>query len=123
MKYKIGFIGSGNMAFALIKAIKNSELDADIISSDRNQERLDLVKEKAGTKVSLDNKEVISGSDIIFIAVKPQAIDGVLDELKETDKIVVSIAAGISLDHLQEKMPEARVFRVMPNTPCLRLSK
>ena len=119
MAHKIGFIGSGNMAFALIKAINKAKLASSIIASDKNKERLDFVKEQAKVSVTDDNKEVERKSDIIFIAVKPQVIDIVLDELKDTNKLIISIAAGIPLKRLESKLKKARVVRVMPNTPCL----
>lgn len=117
-KIRIGFIGAGKMAEALIIAIIRAKLNYKIIASDKNEERLDYIKKETGIKVSLDNSEII-GSDIIIIAVKPQVVDGVLEELKDCDKLVVSIAAGITLKRLESKLANARVIRVMPNTPCL----
>jgi len=119
MKYKIGFIGAGNMAFALAKAIKNAKLAKSIIASDINEERLDFVKKELKIDITKDNNEVIKKSDIIFLAVKPQVIDFVLDEIKDTDKLVISIAAGVKLKKLEDKLKKAKVVRVMPNTPCL----
>jgi len=119
MKHKIGFIGAGNMAFALINAIKKADLASQIIASDVNAERLEQVKKEAKINITKDNKEVINKSDIIFIAVKPQVIDDVLEDIKETDKLIISIAAGIKIKTLEQKLKKARIVRVMPNTPCL----
>ncbi len=121
MGYKIGFIGAGNMAFALIKAIKKAGLASSIIASDINAKRIDFVKKQTGIDAATNNQEVIKKSDIVFIAVKPQVVDSVLDEdeLKDTDKLVISIAAGIKLKRLEKKLKKARVVRVMPNTACL----
>ncbi len=120
MKYKIGFIGAGNMAFALIKSVKKLGPHY-IIASDIDNERLGFVREKTGIETTKDNKEVVKRADIIFIAVKPQSIDGVLDEIKDVSKgkLIVSIAAGVKIERIEKKLKEARVIRVMPNTPCL----
>ena len=119
MKYKIGFIGAGNMAFALAKAVKKNKLGRSIIASDVRKERLDFIKKELKIAVSTDNKEVVKKSDIIFLAVKPQVIDSVLDEIKDSDKLIISIAAGVKLKKLEAKLKKAKVVRVMPNTPCL----
>jgi len=121
MKYKIGFVGAGNMAFALAKAIKDVKLAKSIIVSDVNSERLDFVKKELKVLVTRDNKEIVKKSDIVFIAVKPQVIDTVLSEIKDIvkDQLIISIAAGVKLSRLESKLGKARVVRVMPNTPCL----
>ena len=98
MKYKVGFIGSGNMAFALIKAIKKAKLASSIISSDTKKSRLNLIKKKTGIKTTSNNKEVVKKASIIFIAVKPQIIGSILDEIKDTNKLIISIAAGITFN-------------------------
>jgi pyrroline-5-carboxylate reductase len=117
--HKIGFIGAGNMAFALAKAIKKGKLAKSIIVSDIRAERLDFIKKELKIDVTKDNKEVVKRADIIFLAVKPQVIDKILEEIKDTDKLVISIAAGVRLKKLEGKLKKARVVRVMPNTPCL----
>ena len=118
---KIGFIGAGNMAFALAKAIKKAKLAKSIIVSDVNKERLDFVKEELKINVSADNKEVVSKSDVVFLAVKPQVIDAVLSEIKDIvkDQLIISIAAGVKLKKLESKLKNKKIVRVMPNTPCL----
>jgi len=119
--HKIGFIGAGNMAFALANALKKAKLSRSIIVSDVRKERLELVKRDLGVKVSTDNKTVVKDADIIFLAVKPQVMDIVLEEIGEivNDKLIISIAAGVKLSRLEEGLKGAKVVRVMPNTPCL----
>ncbi len=119
--HKIGFIGAGNMAFALAKAIKKNKLAKSIIASDINEERLDFIKKELKINVTNNNKEVIKKSDIIFLAVKPQVIDIVLDEIKNgvKDQLIISIAAGVKLKKLEAKLKNKKIVRVMPNTPCL----
>lgn len=118
--HKIGFIGAGNMAFALAKAIKKAKLGS-IIASDINQERLDFVKKELNIQVTKSNKEVFQNSDIVFLAVKPQVMDFVLDEIKThvKNQLIISIAAGIKLKRLESKLKNKKIIRVMPNTPCL----
>lgn len=123
--YKIGFIGSGKMASAIIKGLiktgfaKPEELIA-------TQAELEGVEEKAkslGIKIILDNKELAKNSEIILIATKPnQAVD-VLEEIKpfiDSNKLIASIAAGVTTEKLEAHLPEkTRVIRIMPNTPAL----
>jgi pyrroline-5-carboxylate reductase len=117
---RIGFIGAGKMAEALIKSIVEiKEEEYDIIASDISETRLEIVGAIGKVKTTKDNSNVISDSDIIFIAVKPQNIREVLNELAETEKLVISIAAGISIDILESYLLKARVIRIMPNIPCL----
>ena len=116
---RVGFIGAGNMALALIKAIAKDNLASSVYASDIKESRLKLIEAETKAKITPFNKVVVNESDVIFLAVKPQVIDKVLDELKDTNKLVVSIAAGITLKHLESKLKNARVVRVMPNTPCL----
>lgn len=107
------------MAFALAKAIKNADLAKSIIASDVNKERLDFIKKELKIDVTSDNNEVVKKSDIVFLAVKPQIIDSVLDGIKDADRLIVSIAAGVRISKLEGKLKKARIVRVMPNTPCL----
>ena len=116
---KVGFIGAGNMALALIKAIEKAGLASSVYSSDVKESRLKLVENETKAKATPFNKVVINESDVIFLAVKPQQMDKVLDDMKDTNKLVISIAAGITLKYLEGRLKKARVVRVMPNTPCL----
>lgn len=119
---KIGFIGSGKMATALMKSVLKAGLakGKDIMSSDKSEEQLRRVKGELGVNTSNSNKEVVRFSDVVLLCVKPQDIDAVLDEIKGDikNKIVISIAAGVTLKRLESKI-KGKVVRVMPNTPCL----
>ncbi len=118
--YKVGFVGAGNMAFALAKAIADGGLAERFTVHDISQARLDLFLDALPRVcVAQSNAEVVRAAEVVFVAVKPQVIDTVLSEIQDTDTVVVSIAAGISLKHLESRLKRARVFRVMPNTPCL----
>jgi len=119
---RIGFIGGGKMAEALISRLGSPR---NIIASDVNIKRLNYLKKKYKIKVTKDNLDVFSKADIIILAVKPQSIAKVLNELRTESselrgkKLIISIAAGIPLAYLQKKLPGLPIVRAMPNNPCL----
>ncbi|MBI5633403.1 MAG: pyrroline-5-carboxylate reductase [Nitrospirae bacterium] len=117
----IGFIGGGNMAEALIKGM-TAEGMKDIVISEPRQERGQELEKMYGVKTLQSGREVASSCDIIILAVKPQIMEAVLDEIGgdiDDTKTVVSIAAGITLSYLQSKLKTGKIIRVMPNTPAL----
>jgi pyrroline-5-carboxylate reductase len=117
----IGFIGGGNMAGALIKGMTEKGMKEIIVSEPREERRKEL-QQLYGTKTTASNKEVVASCDIIILAVKPQNMEAVLEEIAgdvTEKKVVVSIAAGITLPYLQSKLKTELVIRVMPNTPAL----
>lgn len=125
-KCKIGFIGCGKMASAIIKGIISSKfLPAENIKgSEINNEIAELAKQRLEIDVITDNKELAFCSDIIFIATKPNCSANVLEEIKDelnSDKLIVSIAAGVSTSKIEKIIGKNRVVRVMPNTPALVL--
>jgi pyrroline-5-carboxylate reductase len=126
LKMKIGFIGLGNMAKAIIGGIlqQNQVERGEIIGSDLSQEAELTVKEKYGICVCQDNKQVAAEADILFLAVKPQMMGEVIQEIRTTVKaegIVVSIAAGKTLGFLQGAFgrDDVKLVRCMPNTPAM----
>jgi pyrroline-5-carboxylate reductase len=119
----IGFIGGGNMAEALIRGIiQNAKFKIqDILISEPKEDRRKYLEQTYGIKTSSDNREVAKSCSIIILAVKPQNMETVLDEIADLiteDKTVVSIAAGIMLSFLQLKLKTKKLIRVMPNTPA-----
>ena len=122
MPKTISFIGTGKMATALIGAIYKNKLAKSVTASDRNEGNLTKIKSKFNQiRTTKDNKEAVKNSDIVFICVKPQDIDVVLNEIKAEIKgqLVVSIAAGIKIRHIKSILGKKRVIRVMPNINCL----
>jgi len=105
MSKKLSFIGTGKMSSALISCIHSRKIAKSIIASDKNEKNLDEIKKQFKIKTTKDNKEAVRNSDIVFICVKPQDIDAVLDEIKYVieNQLIVSIAAGIKLKHLESK--------------------
>jgi pyrroline-5-carboxylate reductase len=120
----IGFIGGGNMAEALIKGIwsKGQGAREGIIVSEPREERRSYLEKSYAIRTTGSNKEVASSCNIIILAVKPQNMEAVLDEISPDiteEKTVVSIAAGITLAYLSARVKTIKLIRVMPNTPAL----
>lgn len=124
MNKKIGFIGCGKMASAIIKGVLSSSNKYDIKGSEVNPDVAKCAEERLGIPVLTDNKMLVMDSDVIFLAVKPNCVVGILEEIKSEitpDKLIVSIAAGVSTSKIEKVLGQARVIRVMPNTPALVL--
>lgn len=124
MNKKVGFIGCGKMASAIIKGVLNSELKdkIQIKGSEINPEIAVDAEKRLGITVLTDNKALVMDSDIVFIATKPNYVGAILEEIKDeiTDnKLVVSIAAGVSTKKIGNIIGNKRIIRVMPNTPAL----
>lgn len=122
---KMGFIGAGNMGGAIIGGIVTSGIASagDIIAADASENNRLLAGKKYGISTTESNREAAE-ADIVFLCVKPNVIYTVIDEIAEYIKpgtIVVSIAAGQSLDRLSDAfgIDEIKLVRVMPNTPAL----
>ena len=125
MSKKIGFIGCGNMGSAMVGGLIKSGFQSaeNIIVSTHTETSAKKVKEQFDVEVTLDNKEVARQSDGLFLAVKPymykEIIEQIKDELK-TDKLIVTIAAGITIKSMEYWLGEGyRIVRTMPNTPAL----
>ncbi len=124
MKKTIGFIGCGKMASAIIHGISASSKREvfNIIGSEVSLEFAKSASERLGVDVVCDNKSLVESSDIIFVATKPNAVVEVLEGIRDVltpEKLVVSIAAGVSTEKIGNVIPNNRVVRVMPNTPAL----
>jgi pyrroline-5-carboxylate reductase len=123
-KTVIGFIGAGNMAYALIKGLLNNGFDANQINiSDPNEELLRNRESELKVTTYSDNTSLLSNSDIIFFAVKPQVLSSVCLELKGVVKskhLFVSIVAGIRSSDINRWLGgNFALIRTMPNTPAL----
>ncbi len=124
MKRKIGFIGAGNMAKAMITGVVASGLTSseNIIASDGYAPCLENIKNEFGINIAADNKEVVKFSDVIFLAVKPNIYADVMAEIKDIlgDKIVVTIAPGKTLEFMEKGLGnDKKILRTMPNTPAM----
>ena len=120
---KIGFIGMGNMGYAMLKGCLESFGKDDIIFTDVNKERCEQVSSKTHVSFVNTNLECAASSDYIIMAVKPQFYKVVIDEIREEikpEKIIISIAPGKTIADLKEAYGrETRIVRAMPNTPAM----
>ncbi|HEX4448965.1 MAG TPA: pyrroline-5-carboxylate reductase [Polyangiaceae bacterium] len=121
---RLGFLGAGNMAEALIKGILHAKVlpPERILISDVKAERLAHLHQAHGIRTTTDNHLLLRESDVIVLSVKPQTIDKVLTEVGGSirpDQLVVSVAAGVPIEALEARLPPgSRVVRSMPNTPA-----
>src|SRR5262249_10910505 len=121
---KLGFLGAGNMAAALIKGLLHGEVlrASSIVASDVKAERLEQRHPAHALRTTMDKHARLRESDVVVLAVKPQVIDKVLTEIGgdvRPDQLVVSVAAGVPIEALEGRLPRgARVVRAMPNTPA-----
>lgn len=125
---KIGFIGLGNMACAMIGGILQKGMAApqDIIGSAKTEATGRKVKAQFNIEIAADNRQVAGKADILFLAIKPIFFPEVIAEIRDAvrpETLIVSIAAGRDLMFLQSAFsrPECRIIRCMPNTPALVL--
>ncbi len=120
---KIGFIGVGNMGFAIMKAVAKNADAENIYISDPNSERVKELSETYHVQVC-DNEEISKKCDFIFLGVKPQVMKSVLSPLgsilkaREQSAVLVSMAAGLEISAIREICTfESPVIRIMPNLP------
>jgi pyrroline-5-carboxylate reductase len=116
---RFGFIGVGRMGSALLKSfLTNGLIKAEnVLAYDRDPKAL----KRADVEGRYSAFEVVEDSDAVFICVKPKDMDDVLAEIEDIagSRLIVSIAAGVSTKRIEARLKEARVVRVMPNTPAV----
>ncbi len=122
---KICFIGSGNMAEALVRGLirAGSAEAGDIATTDTRDEQLERFRTSFGVRVSKDNHAAAKEAEVIILSVKPQTMNKALDQIAsaiDPQKLVISIAAGVPIAAIEHKLGRgARIVRAMPNTPAL----
>ena len=122
---KIAVIGAGNMGEALIAGMLASKAASpdEIHATDVMSERLDQMKARYSIQVGTDNKAAVLWCEIVILAVEPQVLDRVLDDLRSVlteAKLVLSVAAGYPIARIVAHVtPGVRVVRCMPNTPSV----
>jgi len=120
---RIGFIGAGNMAEAIIRGLLESEAvkPDHITASDVMPERLKYMQSTYGINTLAENAELVGGADILVLAVKPQVVGSVLTHIgSRTDdtKLVISIVAGLTVAAMAAGLGAGtRIIRTVPNTP------
>lgn len=123
---KIGFLGGGNMGEALIRGIVKTAIvpPGDLFVTDVRLDRLEELGRTYGLHTLSDNALLVRRSDVVILAVKPQILKAVLQEIAPatTGKLLVSIAAGVSTAEIRRHLPAGtRLIRCMPNAPALVL--
>lgn len=131
LKCKVGFIGGGNMSYAVAMGIVKggAVLPNQVLISNRTAGKLDVFKTE-GMQVTLDNIEVLKTCDVIFLGVKPFIFPVVVEEINNrgsdidlSGKIFVSLMGGISMSDIEKALGmNTKIVRTLPNTPCLCLS-
>ncbi|MBC8286321.1 MAG: pyrroline-5-carboxylate reductase [Nitrospinae bacterium] len=126
---KLGFIGGGNMAEALIKGLVSASfIDAkSIFVAEPSKSKRDVLHAKYKVKVTGDNLELAKKCDILILAVKPQILKAVLRDIRTlvgSDTLVISVAAGVPISIMDgvlrgDSKKKFSVVRTMPNTPAL----
>ena len=126
---KLGFIGGGNMAEALIKGLVSTSFfdSKNIFVSEPSKSKSSTLQKKYKIKIIGDNRELGKKCDIIILAVKPQILKEVLCDIRSvvgSDKLMISVAAGVPIFIIDsvlrgESKKKFSVVRTMPNTPSL----
>ncbi|MBN2301216.1 MAG: NAD(P)-binding domain-containing protein, partial [Lentisphaerae bacterium] len=121
---KVGFIGSGKMAEAMIASLltSNTVQAHELFVSDNEADRRRLMKRRYGINTYSNNRHVAGTVEVLFLSVKPQQLDAVLKEIADDitkKQLIISLAAGKKISFIESYLSGARVIRVMPNLPCV----
>ena len=122
---KVGFIGCGNMAKAMIHGMLGSKKvqPQEMIASAKSEKTREAISSQIGIRAAKTNTEVLEFADIVFLAVKPQYLEAVLTEIRGAVRpfqVFVSLAPGKTLDWLSQRLgSETKLIRTMPNTPAM----
>lgn len=117
---KVGFIGGGKMAEAILGDLINSDMveKSEVYVAEPDNKRRDQLVDSYGINVFEKGADLMSSVDVVFLAVKPQVMDSVLKEIAsfvQMDQIFISIAAGKTLANIEALLPSSKIARVMPN--------
>ena len=125
MNMKLGFIGAGNMGGALLKGcVESGKYESrDIMVCDKDPERRKNWEDLLLVKTTEDIRQLVVHNDLIMLAIKPDSYGEVMPLVQENwapGKILISMAAGISLEYMEKILPlSAKIIRIMPNTPAM----
>jgi pyrroline-5-carboxylate reductase len=122
---RLAVLGAGKMGETLIKALLETGLlgAGQVVATARHSHRVDEIAKRFNVAVTLDNREAVAAADVILLCVKPQALGGVLTEIRpvvRADQVIISIAASATTAFIERNLGTAvPVVRAMPNTPTL----
>lgn len=113
-----GVIGAGRLGSALVKGLLRAGA-RDLFVSDIDAKKLASLR-RAGIRTTRDNLELVEGSEVVFVSVKPKELDRVLDEIAEGagGRLIISTVAGAPIEKFERKLVDAKVVRTMPNLAC-----
>jgi pyrroline-5-carboxylate reductase len=121
-RIRIAFIGGGAMGEAMARCLLTKKVAApqDMVVSDISSVRRELLSRKYAVSALADNRDAVKNADLIILAVKPQNLHQVMDELKglAPEQLVLSIVAGTTLSTLRRGLSHSSVIRAMPNMPA-----
>ena len=111
----LGIIGFGNMGSCLAKMLKSRKYKIWIFDKDKNK-----IGKPSGLGVAKSNMDLVKRVDVLILAVKPQDFESILKEIKRYSKgkLIISIAAGITIGYIEKYLGKVRVIRTMPNMPA-----
>lgn len=120
MSYTIGFIGAGNMGGAIIRAVCRETDPAGVLISDLSTGKTAALAEETGCVVAESAAQVAGNCDIVMLCVKPQVLAQTIAAIKPAlhTNLIVSIAAGVTLEKLHSLLGDGPLVRIMPNTPA-----
>lgn len=122
---KLGFIGTGNMASAIMGGVIANKMAApdEIIGADVFEAGRKRVADQFGIHTTASNLEVVEKAEVMILSVKPQFYESVIKEIKDAireDQIIITIAPGKTLEWVGGQIGKpAKIVRTMPNTPAL----
>ncbi|MFN8007868.1 MAG: pyrroline-5-carboxylate reductase [Terriglobia bacterium] len=123
---KLALLGAGKMGETLVAGMLDGKIFSreKIIVTAKHSERLEALREKYRIQTTPHNRKAVQGADLVLLAVKPQAVREVLEEIKgelTRDQVVISVVASVTTGFIERILnAPVSVIRAMPNTPCLK---
>lgn len=116
----IGFIGAGNMGGALIRGVCRGTDPAGVLIYDHNRDKMDALTAQTGCAAAESAAQVAGGCDILMLCVKPKVLPQTIEEIRPYlhTNLIVSIAAGVTLEAMRGMLGDGPMVRIMPNTPA-----
>src|SRR5687767_3315142 len=120
LPYKIAFLGTGNMAEAMLKGLlrAGTATKQSIIATARRPERIEELRRTYEVEVTTDNIAAAKAADVVILSVKPQALNKLLTQIApaiDNKKLIISVCAGVPIAAIERKLGQgSRIIRTMP---------